>query len=519
MPWLFVNLPIIQMRKVLSTLLSILVIVLSACNSASPTPLPAATREQAPAPTAHPSILPPASQPTPQPATPVPPASPTPLVQTIRYPLPAYTLQAALDYPVGQMVIRQHLGFTNLTGEPLSDLRFYAETNRYPDTLTLDSLLVNGKEFDNFLLNRNVLILSFPGQSIEPLQSLEIDFIYTIQLPEMHSRAGNGLFGKSQWQINLFDWYFWLAAYSPEEGWLIHPPAGFAEHTTYPLANFQLLLTVQDPPENLMVTGSSDALVAGNTYQFAHPAARSLVVSMSPNFEMVECSQAGVTVHHYFFPIHKQTAEWVLQSTCQAVEIYSKIISPYRHPVLNIIETNLIDGLEGDGMYFLGSAFYTLGTEPRSLLTILAIHETAHQWWYAGVANDQALEPWLDESFATFMEGIYYENTSGDDFNWWKGYRLAGNPAKEVVNSPLYDFRIFRPYRNAVYLRGASFLMDLKKEMGEEKFQSFLQQYYQRASTPQLSSSELFFSVLSEYDVPEAAKLLDKYFLLIEDEN
>ena len=42
------------------------------------------------------------------------------------------------------------------------------------------------------------------------------------------------------------------------------------------------------------------------------------------------------------------------------------------------------------------------------------MHETAHQWWFEQVANDQAQQPWLDESLATYSERIYYENIHPD---------------------------------------------------------------------------------------------------------
>ena len=43
------------------------------------------------------------------------------------------------------------------------------------------------------------------------------------------------------------------------------------------------------------------------------------------------------------------------------------------------------------------------------------VHETAHQWWYGLVGNDQIDEAWLDESLATYSEVIYTSEIYGKD--------------------------------------------------------------------------------------------------------
>jgi hypothetical protein len=37
---------------------------------------------------------------------------------------------------------------------------------------------------------------------------------------------------------------------------------------------------------------------------------------------------------------------------------------------------------------------------------VVAVHETAHQWFYAMLGNSQALHPWLDEAFAQYAEQL-----------------------------------------------------------------------------------------------------------------
>ena len=97
---------------------------------------------------------------------------------------------------------------------------------------------------------------------------------------------------------------------------------------------------------------------------------------------------------------------------------------------------------------------------------------------------------------------------------WWKGYRLTGNPSTEFVNRSIYNFNYFRPYRNAVYLRGANFLLDLRSAMGDDLFFTFLADYFQNAKAIPISNTSLFFETLSDYFDITQINLIDRYFLV-----
>ena len=97
-------------------------------------------------------------------------------------------------------------------------------------------------------------------------------------------------------------------------------------------------------------------------------------------------------------------------------------------------------------------------------------HEVAHQWWYGMVGDDQAREPWLDESFASFAEG-----------------RLLGFP--DCTTKPLADYgttRLTAPMRyfdahplqiGAIYRGGACALRLLRTELGPARFDAMLRGY------------------------------------------
>ena len=102
------------------------------------------------------------------------------------------------------------------------------------------------------------------------------------------------------------------------------------------------------------------------------------------------------------------------------------------------------------------------------------MHETAHQWWFEQVGNDQGLEPWLDEALATYSEIVFYETVSPDALrDWWWTYRFDPYKPENKVDIRVYDGEGQRPYWNKVYLNGAHFLQDLRARVGDDIFFRF----------------------------------------------
>jgi aminopeptidase N len=124
---------------------------------------------------------------------------------------------------------------------------------------------------------------------------------------------------------------------------------------------------------------------------------------------------------------------------------------------------------------------------------MIAVHETAHQWWYASVADDQEADPWLDEAFATYSERLYYEHFYPDLVDWWWAYRVTFYQPAGKIDQPVESYPGFTPYRNAVYLRGAQFLEAVRIKLGDEDFFALIKDYAQ-ANAGKIVSADDFLS-------------------------
>jgi aminopeptidase N len=278
-------------------------------------------------------------------------------------------------------------------------------------------------------------------------------------------------------------------------------------------------IRVDGAPAGFMLAASAKAEIDQNWYRFNQTNARNFTWSGSDNYQMLESYAGNIRVRAFVFPLDLAAGQVSLDTTVQALNLYSSLFGPYEHDSLTIVEAAFADGMEYDGLYFLGQEYFNAYEgKPGSYLVSISAHETAHQWWYGMITNDQAYDPWLDEALSTYSEVLFYEHNYPDLVNWWWETRVDYFSPKGWVDSSIYDFRSFRPYVNAVYLRGASFLRELRGQLGDEAFLSFLKDYFtivhERSAVDHfgLAAAEDFWAVLKETTSTDLTSLKSQYF-------
>jgi hypothetical protein len=434
-----------------------------------------------------------------------------------------YSLNVVFDYVNHTLLVAEQIQYTNLSADQLASLDLIVEPNLIPGGFTLKSMAFTGGDaIDSYTLDKNLLQVSLPIP-LQPGEILGISLDYGLQIPQISDPSFDFhpiAYGYSDMQTNLVDWYVYLPPYQSGEGWLVHPPWGFGEYQVYDAADFNVRISLAEQVPGLVIAASAPAHQAGDNYSYHLESARTFAWSASTEFVVQTTEVDKVTILSYTFPYDKAAGQQVLQNTADALRLYSQLFFAYPHSTLSVVEADFLDGMEYDGLYFLSHGFYSLydGT-PKGYLTFIAAHETAHQWWYGLVGNDQAVEPWLDEALCTYMERIFCErydansppHSGGSLADWWWDYRINFYEPGGWVNAAIYDFDNSLAYRNAVYLNGAIFLQDLRTLIGDQAFFAALRDY---ASTNQhsIATADDFFASLKRHTSLDVDKLLADYF-------
>lgn len=434
-----------------------------------------------------------------------------------------YVLDALFSYDQHRLDVIETIRYVNTASENLLDLVLVIEPNRWEVGFTLLSLTwEDGTAIESYELLADEMYIILPDP-LTPGEALELELTYSLDITPIASPVGEAnprAYGYSRRQTNIVDWYFYVPPYRSGEGWLVHPRWAFGERQVYEASDFQVRLSLEEPVENLVIAASAPAEMDGDTYTYHLEGARTFALSASNQYQVQTVRVGEVDIFSYTFLFDEYAGQEALKNTADAVELFSQLIMPYPYSSFSVVEADFLDGMEFSGLFFLSHGFYDLydGT-PRGYLTFIAAHETAHQWWYGLVGNDQALEPWLDEALCTYMEYIFYEHVYADDpsvsvqilLDWWWSYRVNFYEPHGWVDSAIYNFSLFRPYRDSIYLHGAEFLSDLRTLIGDEAFFAFLRAYARQYAYKIATASD-FFALLDDYTDQDLDELIAKYF-------
>jgi hypothetical protein len=408
--------------------------------------------------------------------------------------IPLHTVAAMVDYAARTVEVRQRTRYINTTGTPQSAVVLMVEPNRYPNIFTLHgvSAVDPAAPFAAYELTGRRLSVEL-AQPLDIGCALEIDLAFRLELTPIGQvlSANSGYLGYSARQLNLGLWLPTVAVYA-DGAWKTPDPALVGEPMLHGIADWDVALQVTDAPDSMIVAAPGTVVaVDAQRWRIRHNAAREVALSLSPEYRIARAqTEDGVTVEAYTFSDALVNGENVpvdggahmLEAATQALGMYADLFGAYPYDRFVIIQADFRDGMEFSDLAFVGGEWFrTFAGSPASYLTIITVHEVAHQWWYARVGSDQARTPWLDEALATYSEYVYYEEYHPELKDWWWTFRvdtfLPRDYADQPVNSPVYNFTSAREYINAVYLRGARMLHQLRADVGTEAFFAWLRRY------------------------------------------
>ena len=433
-------------------------------------------------------------------------------------PRPIYNLTTLFDYDRHFLTVDESILYPNQTSESLVSLTLVIAANLWPNCFRLESIVVDDLTVTDFMLEGHRLDIPLPTP-LEPASSpkgtsvTELRLRYGLSLPytdQAHSLRAR-IFGYGNLQTNLTNWYPFVVPYIDGE-WVIHEPWSHGEYLVYPLADFVVDLKFTDP-ENVPIVAASGAPEPNGEYiRYTLTEGRAFALSASRDFEVASLKVGDVKVSSYYFPIYKRAGEGALIASKQAIEVFSERFGPYPHKTLSLIVADFMDSMEYSALYFNSRYFYDQfdGT-PQNYLTFVSVHETAHQWWFEQVANDQALEPWLDESLATYSEEIFYESKYPDLVPWWWSYRINFFEPSGYIDIPVYQGQNDETYKHIVYFNGTHFLRDLRARIGDEAFYAFLKDYFAQEKG-QIATRDDFFSILDTHTDVDYSDIIRGYF-------
>lgn len=157
-------------------------------------------------------------------------------------------------------------------------------------------------------------------------------------------------------------------------------------------------LTVKAPAKYTVIASGNPsdppAASTGNRTWRSHiAAARDVSASVGP---FVVAEQVVQGVHLRLGAYSAAIRDQLLPEFRRAITGLAARFGPFPFPSLSVARLPA----QGGGIEYPSSILMLDGSR------LVAVHETAHQWFYAMVGDSQALHPWLDEAFAVYSEHL-----------------------------------------------------------------------------------------------------------------
>jgi len=427
-----------------------------------------------------------------------------------------YSVEAAVDLPhhlvSGTLIAR----FVNRAAAPLSTLLMRVPLNNTKGVFTLTALRTE-PESASYGLN-GVRLEIILREALRPGCAATVTLAFRVVISPIPEGAagGYGYFGYTDRQTNLGDWLPAFAAYHAG-AWLFPKDWTLGETAVADAASYNVRVAVNHAtsPARLEVAGPGDATREdATTWTFALEHSRNFAISISDSFiKETALTPEGVAVDLYHYALPGSTAPaHALATARDALATFTTRFGPAPYKRLAVVQGDFPDGMEFTGIVFVSTRWFTMFWEgkPDTWLTVITAHEVAHQWWYSAVGNDQSRTPYLDESFAIYSEVVYLEAHYPDLVGWWWKWRVEQYKPSGYVDATVYEFTQARLYINAVYLRGAQMLQEIRGVLGDEAFFGWLRDYAAQ-ETDRIATPAALWGLLSQGDYVRTGAIRAKY--------
>ncbi|MBN1310902.1 MAG: M1 family metallopeptidase [Anaerolineae bacterium] len=429
--------------------------------------------------------------------------------------LPEVSLDIELFYTERWMRIHQIVDIKNTSSDSWTEVVFHVPINYTPGSFMLDTVkVVLGdvvQEGTPPLFGQETILrvpLPAPAQSGEPIH-IEMSYRVVFQPVASTDWPPTGTTGWTEYLIQAGEWYPSLVPYMEGDGWYTWRYHPVGDPTFYPLTNVSTTITTE---QDVIIASGGLIDQEDGIWHFRVEAARGIAFLASPHYQVAEREHGDILLSSYYLPDHAEAGKVALEIAENAIKLFSELYGPYPYKSLTIAENGFFGGMEYSEMISITDYCYrTYRGEPNSILTALVAHETAHQWWYGAVGNDQITEPWLDEALAFYSELLYFEYYYPDYTQWWWEKRVDIYNPYGPVDATIYSYERSDYFIPSMYGQAARFIRELRKQMGDADFFEFLQDYQATYRWRCVTAQDFFDTVRRHHD-GDLAPLLKAYF-------
>jgi aminopeptidase N len=227
----------------------------------------------------------------------------------------------------------------------------------------------------------------------------------------------------------------------------------------------------------------------------------------------LETSQTenGVPIRNYYPAGSPAAMRSPFERQGEMIDYFSDLFGAYPFEVYGalVIDTAFGAALETQTLSIFSKAMID-PNQPEGSESVVA-HELAHQWFGDSVSLADWRDIWLNESFATYAQGLWTEHTKGPEARdeWIRdiyAYVSENRQSMSPPGEPPADML----FNASVYVWGALALHALRLEVGDDTFFEILQTYHDRFKGGNARTAD-FIAVAEEVSGKELRAFFDSW--------
>ena len=329
--------------------------------------------------------------------------------------------------------------------------------------------------------DENILVLSLK-KGVFPGERARVEIEFSLFLAECALRLGY-----TDGFINLGNWYPVLCARRGGD-FVECNYSAIGDPFISCVADYELAFTAGG--EYTVAAGGecvSTAVDGDKTeYRFKLRNARDLALSLSKNYNVIQKTAGDKKVEVFFSDC--PFAEDIASAAAEALTTFSAMFGDYPYPSLAVAVTRFLHG----GMEYPSLVFVSDALEKEDAIAA-AVHEVAHQWWYAAVGFDEVNEPFLDEGLAEYSVVLFFEEHPEYGYTreglmdmktagfraFYGAFQSQGVTVNVKMDRPLSSFKSDYEYAEICYGRSALMFDGFREGVGRKRFIAALKRFYE----------------------------------------
>ena len=441
-------------------------------------------------------------------------------VEVLSKNLTEYNIDLVFDDTDYSMTAHQTVSYYNNTGSILKNVQFHlypqffeeGNENLVVSSTKYNQAYPNGLSFANFNVDRVVVdnleqnveyfgeqqsILNVKlNSSLMPKERVKIKIDFNFSLGNCLHRFGYG-----ENTINICNFYPIACVYENGGfntlGYNSNGDPFYSEMANY-------IVSLQLDKNFVVATSGTKTDEIQNektkTLKFKANLIRDFAIVLSKDFKVISKTINDTCVDYFYF--NDTNADKSLQAGVDALDVFSKKFGDYPYKNFSIVQADFVYG----GMEYPALIMVSEISNLDDYLNVI-IHETAHQWWYGMVGNDEYTYPWLDEALTEYSTILFYDLVDGYNLNhkdmvksYKENYSLFYTVYTDVLGTLDTSMRAVDKYSTepeytyCIYVKGVLMYESLYSLVGENSFYKSLKNYFEKNKYKNATPNDLIDS-------------------------